>query len=232
MIREDLGWLPTWPPTLGLEPGMIVVPSDITVRPVSQLQDTIGVQQYDLGITSEKLADRTMSKAGSVRFLVRDYPATEPGRDAGESGAFYRLVVQMLGERASLAVMKDVTERHLTDIAGAKQLILDLASKGAWENDWVLVTHVMTARSGLILASGAEESSAEFKLPAAGLTRDQSQELDPVSALGDPALEIVGTSHIAGHIIFREGWVPCFKAIRVRRKFFGPWNVSAADVLD
>ena len=106
----------------------------------------------------------------------------------------------------------------IEDMESITRSVLGLDSRGEWSREWVLVTNVMRARSGVILISGTKESSAEFEITR---TRagNHAAGLDPIAVLGDPSLRLVKAEGMAGSVVINERFTPCFQARRVRRGF-------------
>ncbi len=216
-IEQHLGYLPTWPPDHTFEPGDVGMLSDGSFIPVSHIS-AMGHPNTPRTILSQ-VPDVTVSTTPrSITLRVEEAQDATADDATGASNLSSRVKVRMQGEGASLAHWRAVTVSSIENMESITRSVLGLVGRDEWSRDWVLVTHVMRARSGVILISGAKESSAEFQI-ARARAGNHSVGLDPIAVLGNPSLRLVKTSGMAGSVVIKEGFTLCFKARRVRRGF-------------
>jgi hypothetical protein len=212
-LVEQLGYLPSWPP------GQIVKPGDVGILSGGNFAAVSNIRAMGVEFRTESIPDNsdvTVSTANSIKLRLEEDDA--PGSGIGGKSSVSSLVkIRMHGEEAALAHWEMLDRSIIENIELVRRSVLDLASKGEWPQDCVLVTEVVRARNGLILVSNSKESAVTFRLKRASSER-RPEMSDLFSAMDNSSLS---TSRDSGVVTWasEDEFIPCFKASRVRRGF-------------
>jgi len=211
-IYDNLRYRPTWLPGTSIELGAVGVIEDGLFTQITSLE-MLGLEfEVEPGARKEKIE---YSTKGAVSLTYKS---------AGETNAkFKALAAASAGallefSRGGAVVMQlgGVSFNRIVDQnALSKQLLRSIMRGGenAWQRKWVVVSEVVNTDTATIVISGSDKSSME--LSASGTAAPANL----IKASG--SLGVVNETNIETKIIAASGMSPLFRALRVKRRFFG-----------
>lgn len=203
-IYKGMHYLAAWPPSKRVQVGDVVVMEDRS--PDRQMSAS------DLGIETPVLRGAQVRSRGwategalTVGPAVAASGPVHPGVVAGAE-----LEVKFNAKHAILLRAERSREDSIDQMDRLKQEILRMHAEGKWRREWVVVTHVIHAKTLMVLVSSA--SGAVARLRGSG-----SLGVDP-SALAEGNGEVALLS--ASGMVYEESGVedatPFYLAIRVQ----------------
>jgi hypothetical protein len=199
------GYWVTWQPSLRLRLGEIGVTSHGQFVPTDHLEKL----KIAFGVISGTSRDTlTYQSAGgvSVRFKGAGATASEfKAVLAADAGA----LVEFHKENGFLVSLDGLAESRIDSMSALAKGIVDRFLAGKWNKEWLVVSHLVTARSGTVLASSAPDSRVELKV-SSGL----GQGLMKVADLS--ANVSVASSNAVGLQITATELTPFFRTLAVR----------------
>jgi hypothetical protein len=222
-LHDKFNYLAIWYPTMKLSLAEIGYFNNQRIFvPAGKLDE------HDVDLTpvySPAAADLTHYSASGVDYRVKlkgkvdTFAPHIPRAAAGVGVRFQR-------EAAIFLQLNDVTHERIGNQIALGRKMLELAKKGEWDKDWIVVTEVMRAKKFVVLVSKSSAGEAELTAQA------------DFSALGIKALTAKGgLSVLHSHALESEvitlkasqELTPLFRAVRVKHKLFiGPRKVSPA----
>jgi len=212
-VRKALDYLPAWP--FGIH--------DLQVGDIGVIQDEIFVRTarpehlLDTVVVNDEASNSEVRlQTGRVHLQVREEPsARESPPDDGNVRPSL-LMVRLWGEGTLFAHWQTVGLARIDNMQDVIAIVRDMDVRGRWSPDWVLVSKVIRARSGVVLMSAADDAYGEFRVWKQGAGGGRAS-YDPFDALNSGSLELVGSSGLAASAIALEEFTPCFGALRLRR---------------
>ncbi len=208
-IKDKTNYLATWLPTVIVSPGDVGRIIDYQYNHVTTLGDlgipveiVPGMFQADFDYCSEGSVSINIKAAGKAPLAGSDIAEAE----AGVSIKFAR----------SNAVVFKISRCKSTRINDQNSLGMEILSRyrsGNWQDDWVVVTEVVSAAGATIIISSGD--NAQIDLLAGGNVNASSLNLADVEA----NFQILKESNIETKIIASDGLTPLFKSSGIRRRF-------------
>lgn len=211
-MLKEFGYLATWLPGSRLSLGLVGVLKGKTFVPKSSIR-SLGVafrsttepHQRDgyLRFQSSKDVELQVGIGGQVDALV---PAVPDG-DARVAVSF--------GEGTGVVfAARGLAITRVADVLALQKAIWDLRDRYLWNDDWVVITELVTVDKATILVSNGSYAKVELKAAA-------TVPAGPVD-LGELTGELVISSSYGMHtqLVAENGLTPLFRAVRLRRGLF------------
>jgi hypothetical protein len=159
-IYSGLHYLATWPPSAKLAVGDIAVMQERTPDRHLSIGD-LGVETKTIKGSEVHVRGWASSGAITVSAAAGATGPVHPGASAGGE-----LEVSFNSKHAILLRAERSREDNLDRLDRVTREILRLHEEGSWKREWVLVTHVVYARTMIVLV--ANEKGAKAKLQVNG----------------------------------------------------------------
>jgi hypothetical protein len=157
--RELTSYWGTWPLSVKIEPGWIGMWGDDGVlRRVSNLSEVEAMAPPTI-ITTRSRANEAFYDTGGTTIEARaaaDIVLPAP------LGASTLATVSFSSSSGVLLAYSDATYRAVQNVPQLQYQIKELAKKGIWEKEWVVVVETVTAKN--IVALAAADSNAKIRL--------------------------------------------------------------------
>ena len=210
-MLKRLGYVATWFPGTQITVGLIGIMQEHTFIPKSSIR-TLGVR---FSTTKDPSSDESMqfksSKKiqiqGKVKGSVSDIAPTIPKARAGVAVTFGKEVGVVFSAR-------DLAATRIADILSLENAIWDLWDRYLWDESWVVVTELITAKKATILVS--EGGQAKVEMQAQGTVQSGPIDVGNLSA----GFTLVSSYGMHTQIVGESGMTPLFRAIRVRDGFW------------
>lgn len=217
-MLKRLGYVATWFPGTQITVGLIGIMQDHTFIPKSSIR-TLGVR---FTTTNDPSSDETMqfksSKQikieGKAKGSVSDIAPTIPKARAGVAVTFGKEVGVVFSAT-------EITATRIADVLSLENAIWDLWDRYLWDESWVVVTELITAKKATILIS--EGGQAKVELQAKGAVQSGPVDVGNLSA----GFNVVSSYGMHTQIVGESGMTPLFRAIRVRDGFWKGARVTA-----
>jgi hypothetical protein len=218
-MLERFGYLATWYPGTQLGLGLIGVLEGKTFVPKSSIR-TLGVRfattrdpstDKKLQFKSSKSIQLHTKLKGSVTNIAPSIPKARAG-----------VAVSFGKETGVVFSASGLGATRIADVLALEDAIWDLWDRFLWDESWIVVTELLSAKKTTILVSEGGESKVE--LQASG-----SAKAGPID-VGDLTVgfKVVSSSGMHTQIVGESGMTPLFRAIRVRKSFWQRTRIEAA----
>jgi hypothetical protein len=150
----------------------------------------------------------TYQSAGGVSVTFKGAGATASGFKAvlpADAGA----LVEFKKDNGFLLSLGGLSESRIESLSALAKGIVDRFLAGKWNKEWLVVSHLVTARSGTILASSAPNSRVELKVSS-------SLGHGPAKLADLSANVSVASSNAVGLQITATGMTPFFRTLALR----------------
>jgi len=200
-LHRHIGWLATWQPD-----------SPIAVGDVCLMEGRQMVRQFhldDRGIGCTEIVSPTVAHVGwqSSKGIT-----VKPSAGASATGVGDAHVEVKFEDADAMVFRAERCREHSLDrLDRLKDELLDLRSRGQWDEDLLVVTQVRHAERLLVVVAGERGSSAVVKVAADAF----SPGLDLSSA--NVGVELLRATSTGYQISNARNTTPLFQAVRVRR---------------
>ncbi|OEJ28897.1 hypothetical protein AS594_35225 [Streptomyces agglomeratus] len=203
------GYWVTWHPSTRHSLGDIGTVSAGSLVPISTLEEN-GITS--LALTPETRDELSWRTKGQVDVTFKAVGNTAGGVFSALADAQAGALVEFKGDNSVLVSYRGLTESRL---ASQPVLAAEMVSRywaGTWPKEWCVVSHLVTAEHGTVLAGGEKGSTVELAAqatvgPAPAAIADLAVRMKVARSKG-LTLELLG-----------EAMTPFFRILRLRRKF-------------
>jgi hypothetical protein len=212
------GYWITWHPSVRLRLGEVGAVRDGQLVAISSLKSL----KIDHDTTPAQSRDQiTYSSAGSVSFTFK--AAGDPGQGfqflmPAQAGA----LIEFEKENSLVVALRDLAETRIVDLPELAKAVVERYLAGDWQADFAVVTHLVRAGSGTLLASTASGSRVELFAQAA-LGQGPATIADLSANVGvahSDALELQ---------VLGQGLTPFFRVLRLKERWLGGVKVRFGD---
>jgi hypothetical protein len=206
-VHKGLHYLASWPPSARVGVGDIAVMIDGSLERQATLQDA------GLPYAVARGADvrhRGWASAGSVSLgggAAADAPLSAGTQAGAEIEASFR------STHAILLRAERSREDSLERLDQIKQGMLAMRAAGTWQQEWLMITHVVHAQSLMVLIS--KERNASARLLVSGSVGADAHAL----ATGSAGVQVLSASGMAYEEHGIADATPLYLAVRVQERF-------------
>jgi hypothetical protein len=212
------GYWVTWHPSVRLRLGEVGAVKGGQLVTVGSLE---GMRiPYD-ATPAQSRDQLTYSSAGGVSFTFKA---------AGEPGPAFQILAQaqagalitFKGENSLVVSLRDLAETRIVDLPQLAKAVVERYLAGDWQADFAVVTHLVTAGSGTLLASTVGGSQVEL-LATAAIGQG------PVTIADLSANVAVARSDALELQLLGQGLTPFFRVLRLKEGWLGGIKVRFGD---
>jgi hypothetical protein len=226
-IAHDItNYWSAYPPSYPLSPGMIGRSKDGAFVREDYLKDFAGYDPVAHAVEENTVSSDPVSVWTTQRVSMKVLGGDVASPLAPASG---KIQIHFGAKNEAAIICNGNLYRSFSSLRAVKDLILDLDEQNQWDRDQCLVTEVLVAKAVWVFFATSKDQTAEVEGSA---SLDPSKFALPVDALKDLAGKANMVASFSGSrsagitASLPDGGTPLFRAIKLKRGFLRPGNIT------